>query len=64
MSTLSRRSERTPFRKNVLNEISRKRNLNRNTSVQDRTKFPSLKANALTPANSERSHQRSMLPAL
>ena len=31
MSTLSRRSKRTPFRNNVLNEISRKSNLNRIT---------------------------------
>jgi len=30
-ATLSRRSKRTRFRKNVLNEISRKSNLNRTT---------------------------------
>jgi len=47
MSTLSRRSKRTPFRKNVLNEISRKGNLNRTTTVQDCTKFPSSLTNVL-----------------
>jgi len=48
MSTLSRRSKRTPFRKNVLNEKSRKSKLNRSTAVQDCTKFPTLITNVLT----------------
>ena len=33
MSTLSRRSKRTPFRKNVLNEESGKSNLNRKNGL-------------------------------
>jgi len=45
--TLSRRSKRTPFRKNVLNEISRKSNSNRGTAVKDSRKFPSLITNVL-----------------
>jgi len=47
MSTLSRRSKYTLFRKNVINEISCKSNLNRSSAVQDCTKFPSLIATVL-----------------
>ena len=47
MSTLSRRSKRTPFRTNVLNEISHKSNLNHSAVVQDCTKFPSFIKNVL-----------------
>jgi len=46
MSTLSRRSKRTPF-KNVLNKISRISSLNRTTTVQDCTKFSRLITNVL-----------------
>ena len=63
MSTLSRRSKRTPFRKNVLNEISHKSNLNHSAVVQDCTKFPSF-IKKCTPTICERYHKRSMLAVL
>jgi len=41
MSTPPRRSKRTPFRKNVLSEISRKSNLNRTTrAAESEVKYP------------------------